>query len=43
MSDLANPDKFIALSENSDKHSFKSTYAEEILSFLWPALSYGEL
>jgi hypothetical protein len=33
----------VNLSRNNEGHAFKNTYPEDILSFLWDALDYGEL
>ena len=43
MSELDNPEDYLAISENRHGHRFLSSYVDEFLQFLWPALGYGEL
>ena len=41
--ELGMPLDKIDLSRNEHKHGFKDTYPQEMLTFLWEQLDYGEL
>ena len=40
---LGMPEENIDMNEYTNRHRFEKTYPEEILSFLWSNLGYGEL
>ena len=41
--ELGMPSEKVILSRDSSKHGFKDTYPQEMLTFLWEELDYGEL